>query len=203
MNRYVASWERLSEAMNRVTATGITEAEAKSDLCRSISDGAVKIRLGLGRHATNGMTAHGTTVNGEDVEIPPQLSAGDMDWNNSRPLAPWAVRRERIAHLKGRWHIEWIEVSREGVIGAFCAVDRGEIRRAAKPLHEYKGSVRGKGQPALEAARRAIEKAYSSNPDQATEPNKHFCRRVRDVLKQTGSRSVSDTTILRAAGRRK
>jgi hypothetical protein len=42
---YVAEWELLSEAANRVmTMTGLSKDQAQNDICRAIADGAVRIR---------------------------------------------------------------------------------------------------------------------------------------------------------------
>jgi hypothetical protein len=157
MNRYVSIWDRLPDAVRCGMAAGYTEAEAQSDLCRSISDGAVKIRLGLGRNATNGMKAHGTTVNGEDVEIPLQLSAGDIDWNNSRPLAPWAVRRERMPHLARAgcyWHIERMEVLRNDVTRLFGAAQGAHEQTVRKGTQRVRGGSSPGREPTAESARR-------------------------------------------------
>ncbi|HWN52979.1 MAG TPA: hypothetical protein VNO18_24715, partial [Xanthobacteraceae bacterium] len=175
MNRYVTGWERLLNAVKRVMATGPTEAEAKSDLCRAISDRAVAIRLQPRENATTGMTARGTVLNGEDVYIPAHLSAGDIDWNNSHPLKPWAVRRERIPHLKGHWHIEWIEVSGSDVTRILCDAPGGQEQRPRSGAQRG----RGKSRPALERACDAIKELYPDGvPAQAVEPNANLCRHV-------------------------
>ena len=63
---------------------------------------------------------------------------------------------------------------------------------------------RGKSQPSLERARRAIKELYPDGvPGQATEPNASLCRQVSVKLKEAKLPNVSDDTILRAAGRRK
>jgi hypothetical protein len=65
-------------------------------------------------------------------------------------------------------------------------------------------SSQRKHRPTFERAKGIIEEIYPDGPpDQATEPNAVLCRRVSDKLKAAGLRSVSDDTILRAAGRRK
>ena len=57
---------------------------------------------------------------------------------------------------------------------------------------------------ALERASRAVRSLYPDGvPDQVTLPNKTLCREVSDWLKSKPLPSVSDPTILRAAGRRK
>lgn len=52
-------------------------------------------------------------------------------------------------------------------------------------------------------AREAINEIYSGGvPEQATEPNKILCHKVRQRLNDKGLLEVSNETILRAAGRR-
>jgi hypothetical protein len=82
---YVPRWESLLEAINRMVARGLAEADAKSVLCNGIADRKIEVQLQLGRNATNSMVS-GEPLTGEDVQIPAQLSPGDMDWLNSRPL---------------------------------------------------------------------------------------------------------------------
>jgi hypothetical protein len=63
---------------------------------------------------------------------------------------------------------------------------------------------RGKSQPSLERARRALKELYPEGAlDQATVPNAILFKRVGKYLKQADLLGVSDDTILRAAGRRK
>src|SRR5215831_15649770 len=50
---YISPWERLSAATERVMgATGRSRDEVRTDICRAIADGAVKIQGKLGRHTT-------------------------------------------------------------------------------------------------------------------------------------------------------
>jgi hypothetical protein len=139
-------------------AAGHTEAEAQSDLCHAICDRAVKVRLHLGKNATTGMKAYGTVVNGEDVEIPTQLSAGDMDWNNSRPLKPWPLRRERMPHLTFRggcyWHIERMEVSGNDVTRLLGAAQGAHEQTARKGTQRVRGGSSPAREPTAESARR-------------------------------------------------
>jgi hypothetical protein len=199
MNRYVADWERLAESVKRLMATGLTEDEAKSDLCCAIADGAVEIRLRLRQDATTGRSAGETTLTGADVIIPTRLGTADMDWNNSRPLKSWLVRLGRADGLKGYWDIEWIEVSRAAVTRIFCEAQGGHEHKARNGRPRLR-----KSSPALQRACQAIDELYPNRvPEQAAEPNGTLCRRVSEKLKQAGLPQVSNDTILRAAGRRK
>jgi hypothetical protein len=65
-------------------------------------------------------------------------------------------------------------------------------------------STRSRSRPALERALGAIRKLYPTGvPAEAAVPHKHLCQRVAKKLKQEDLPSVSNDTILRAAGRRK
>ncbi len=71
---------------------------------------------------------------------------------------------------------------------------------------DHQPSVRSrfKSSPTKDRAQNAMNELYpQGTPDQATEPNAQLCRRVSQKLKESGLPSVSNDTILRAAGRRK
>jgi hypothetical protein len=70
--------------------------------------------------------------------------------------------------------------------------------RASKPPQP------SRRRPTLERARGVIKELYPNGvPDQATEPNAILCRKVGSWLKNNNTAEVSDSTILRAAHRRK
>jgi hypothetical protein len=197
---YVPAWERLSAAIIRVmAAAGLSKDQAKADICRAIADGAVKIRGKLERHTTKHFRSN-TVLEGKDFHIPPEIKSEHLDWERSRPMKPWLVRRGASA-LPGHWDLEWIELFRTDVTNVLCtAGKRGE---PAQHASSEKGAT-SRSRPALERARGAIRELYPQGvPGQAAEPNVHLCRRVGEKLKKDGLPGVSDDTILRAAGRRK
>jgi hypothetical protein len=188
-------WVRLSDALTAVMSAGLTESDAKQLICNGIADLAIAIQLGLRKHSTRSTTAHGKRLSGADMEIPAYLQSQDFDFENSRPIKPWAVAREKIAHLAGYWIIDWIELSR---------ADLTNLTNATKCPNERPPQRRRKTQAAREAARRAIIALYPNGvSDQITESNGKLCQRVGAKLKELKLRSASDDTILRAAGRRK
>lgn len=202
--QYLPKWERLASALTRVTSGGITENDAKRAICSAIADGVIAIRLALRKHATKGTTAHGKVLGGADVEIPARLEPQDVDFENSRPLKPWVVKRERIAHLAGYWDVDWVELFSADVTNVLIPVGYGNQTSAASNPHERRPRPHQKTQPKRQRAQRAVKALYPDGvPDQATEPNGNLCQRVGEKLKELGLRDVSNDTILRAAGRRK
>jgi len=201
VRRPIRTWERLLDALNRVTAAGVIEDEAKRGICDGIADGRIKIRLTLRKHTVKAITAHGKILDGADVEIPARIEPQQMDFENSRPLGQWCVKRERIRHLAGYWEIEWIEVFSDHVTELLIPA-----RTPSGPTGSQGSSLgrRPRSQTGQEAARRAIAALYGDGPpDQAAEPNASLCRRVGQKLRELGLPEVSNDTILRAANRRR
>jgi hypothetical protein len=109
-----------------------------------------------GRNARTFMNAHGTVLDGKDVEIPTRLCPDDFDWNNSRPIQPWAVRRDRSRQLSFGgcyWHIDCIEVSKSDLLRLFC-----------EPQAQNSTCVRGAGGPAKEPAVVPLGRRRGRNP---------------------------------------
>jgi hypothetical protein len=97
----VPPWERLSDAIARVMAeAGLSRDEAQTRICRAIADGAVKIRGKLGRHTTTGFRASNTVLEERDFHIAPEIKPEHLDWEQSRPVKPWVVRREAFRELE-------------------------------------------------------------------------------------------------------
>src|SRR5437660_3477638 len=91
---YISEWERLSDALARVTAaTGLSQDEVRTDICQAIADGAIKIQCKLGRHTTKNLTASKRVLEGTVFQIPTKIKSEDLDWERSRPVKPWEVRR--------------------------------------------------------------------------------------------------------------
>jgi len=200
---YIRDWQGLPDALKSVASKDSSDDDAKRDICNAIADQKIKIRLSLRRHTSKLMTSRGRWLTNEEVEIPSPLEPEDFDFENSRPIKPWAVRREKIPHLAGYWHIERIELSKSDVEKLLIS-SAGSSSAASIPHQPASGPHR-KSQTAREGAHRAIREVYPGGvvPDQAAEPNATWCRRVGAKLKQLGLPDVSDDTILRAAGRRR
>ncbi len=198
---YVSDWEQLPDVLKRVmTATGQSTEEAQTDICRAVSDGAIKVQAKLGKHATRPMHSRDIILNGQAFQIPSDLKPGELDWQASCPLQPWYVRRG--AHkLPGHWHLEWMRLSTADVTNVLCTVGTGS---GSTPPSEHSVEVKARSRPARMRIERAIKALYPDGlPEQDAEPNKILCQRVADWLKNNSFPHVSDDTILRAAGRRK
>jgi hypothetical protein len=198
---YASQWERLPETLQRLMAAGLPEESAKSGLCAAIADRAIKIRLQLDRHTTTGMTHRTVSFTGEDIQIPLDLNPADMDFQNSRPLKPWFIPREKHPGLKGWWHIKQIEVCGPDVTSVLLPTAVDTLPRgpdAPKPPR------RPKTPTGRERAREVIRGLYPDGvPDQSRVPNSSLCKAVATRIKELGLPEVSDDTMLRAAGRRK
>ena len=190
---YTPDWEPLADALKRVMAAGVSEDEAKLDLCRAVADLKIRVRVRIGKYARKGQV-----FAGGNVEVPTHLAPHDFDWELSRPLAQWEIGPqpgERWGRGWEKWPLDLIELSTADVANVLC----GGAPQLAPP-HES----RGKSRPAIERAQAAIRVLYPDGvPDQATEPNATLCGRVGAELKDSKLPAVSDDTILRAAGRRK
>lgn len=190
------SWMRLSEALTDVKSMPLSEGDAKRFICNAIADLKIKVQLGLLRHATRHATAHGKRVLGANVDIPADLEPQHLDFENSRPLGTWFVRREQKSYTPGRWEFDWIELDREDLAKLVRSIGVAVERRPLQP--------RRKAQTAREGARRAVLALFpNGNPDQVTVPNTNLCKCVGAKMKEMGLPNISDDTILRAAGRRK
>ena len=133
-------------------------------------------------------------------EIPPTIKPDDLDWEQSRPLKPWIVRRGSHP-LPGSWNLYWIELSRTDIASVLCAPTK---RGDAEHLTSGTKQRTAKGRPNFERAKRAVDELYPDGPpEQAALPNMQLLAQVGQKLKNQRLPSVSNDTILRAAGRRR
>jgi hypothetical protein len=106
---YTSKWEPLLAACERAMTTGgISKEEAQSDLCQAIADGVVAIRVKLRKHASGMHSSH--VLEGKDFESIATLKPEEFDWDRSRPVNPWFVKRG-VYSPHGYWQIETIELS--------------------------------------------------------------------------------------------
>src|SRR2546430_1867487 len=94
-------------------------------------------------------------LKGEAFEIKTEIKPEELDWENSRPVKPWRVRRGAF-EPPGPWDLEWIELCRSDVTKAFglAGGEGGPAERATKK------SPSSKKRPASERATRALDELY-------------------------------------------
>jgi hypothetical protein len=194
---YTPDWEPLADALKRVRATGVSEDEAKTDLCRAVADRRIDVRVTI---AATDYGMRGKVFSDGNVGVPAHLKPGDLDWVQSRPFAQWPIgpRPGQQYAWIGGWvnrPLDLIELSTPDVMDVLCNGNRAHARPQ---------QARGQSRHKIERAQAAIRTLYPNGvPDQASEPNVTLCRRVGEKLKESQLPDVSDDTILRAAGRRK
>jgi hypothetical protein len=82
---YVPDWGRLTDALKRITAVGVSDDEARHDISHAIADGKIRVRVTIAERTSD----IARTLTGAQVKPPPHLMPDDFDWQNSRPLRPW------------------------------------------------------------------------------------------------------------------
>jgi hypothetical protein len=171
-------------------ATGASEEEAKTDLCRAVADRKIAVQVRI--------AGTDRVFSGGNVDVPRHLRPGDLDWVQSRPLAQWPIGPRPGQHYFWNWQerpLDLIELWTRDVMDVLCNGNNAQAR-PQRP--------RRKSWPAIERAQDAIQALYPDGvPNQSTEPNKYLCRKVSEKLEELKLPKVSDDTILRAAGRRK
>jgi hypothetical protein len=199
---YISRWELLPAACEQVmTAAGLARDEAQKDIGQMVADGVVEIRVKLREHATRPMRSS-EVLDGKVFDIPTPLKPEDFDWEQSRPLKPWFVRRGAYS-LPGFWHIARIELCRSDVTNALStAAPPGE------PSAHAGGEARAASRsgPALESNAVGLEHVSSSRrgPGAAgparrrgARPQKfeQTCAAMRDDLQQ-GRRTPAELTTM-------
>ena len=164
---YTPDWESLAVALERVMATGVIEDEAKTDLCRAVADGKIRVRLKVDASASH---IGGRVLFGDNISVPPHLTPGDFDWVQSQPRNRWQVGPNAPQHYTVVWWswqpqpIELIELATADVQDIFGSpkplTKRGatsrEEMRAARTLRDL--LVKNKDITVEEAFRRCLEK---------------------------------------------
>jgi hypothetical protein len=123
---YIPDWEPLADALKRVMATGASEEEAKTDLCRAVADGKIRVRVRIA-------TSHykrGSVFSGGNVVVPAHLAPRDFDWARSRPIAQWRIGPRIGEHYF--WNsenlpLDFIELWTADVAQVLCNRDGDEL----------------------------------------------------------------------------
>jgi hypothetical protein len=209
---YIPDWEPLADVL--VMATGITEDEAKADLCRAVADRKIDVRVRIGSSHSKG----GRFFSNGNVGIPSHLRPGDLDWEQSCPLKPWSIGPRLGEHYVwiGGWEtvpIDLIELATADVARVLCDANcPNEIRAQNLTRDQHHHPRHQRWSPKLDRALEAINECYPDGiPNQSDEPNVNLCRKVGEKIAELARRKgldpgklvVGDDTILRAARRRK
>ena len=84
---YTPKWTKLGDALEYIVATGVSELQAKTELCQAVADRVLTKRV---RIADSDYSLGGTFLEGElRVDMPFELSPEDFDWAASRPTKKW------------------------------------------------------------------------------------------------------------------
>jgi hypothetical protein len=193
---YTPDWEPLADALSRVIATGASEDEAKTDLCRAVADRKIGVRVAIAA-SDHGM--RGKVFCNGNVGVPPHLGPGDLDWVRSRPLAQWSIGPKLGEHYAwfGGWENRWldlIELSTGDVMNVLCG--------GADPSARRVGGVSKSG---LGAKARGIAEAISQLwPNQFPKglSAKDRNNLIIDRMKQNGSSIPSERAIQRVLQKR-
>jgi hypothetical protein len=155
-------------------ATGLSEEQAKTDLCRAMADQKIGVRVRVA--TTTGHYLRGKIFSNGNVCVPPHLSVSEFDWVGSRPLTRWLIGPrlgEHYAWLSG-WEsqpLDLVELWTAGVIEVLGGkegeknttrnlADRGQRRTSlAARLAEELKVLYPQGRPvkANEVIRRELE----------------------------------------------
>jgi hypothetical protein len=102
MPRYIRSWRRLDEALADGMKAGLTESDAKQDICDAIADRVIDFRAmvelevedddgGLPgyRNDKSQSRIEGCWLASRQVKIPARLKPPDFNWEHSSPKDEW------------------------------------------------------------------------------------------------------------------
>ena len=112
---YTPDWEPIAHALKRVMAIGMSEDEAKTDLCRAMADRKIDVRVTI--------AATGQVFWDGNVGVPPHLKPSDLNWVHSRPFAQWPIGPRPGEHYTWNWRdrpIDLIELSTSDVSRILC-----------------------------------------------------------------------------------
>src|SRR5262245_12305364 len=107
-------------------ATGASEEEAKTDLCRAVADGKVRVRV---RTATSHHKG-ARVFSDANVAVPVHLAPHDFDWARSRPIARWRIGPKLGEHYfwdSENLPLDFIELWRADVAQLLCNPDGGKV----------------------------------------------------------------------------
>src|SRR5262245_35006041 len=103
-------------------ATGASEEEAKTNLCRAVADGKIRVRVRIAKR--------GSVFSGGNVGVPAHLAPRDFDWARSRPIAQWRIGPRLGEHYfwdSENLPLDFIELWTADVAQVLCNRDGDEL----------------------------------------------------------------------------
>jgi hypothetical protein len=132
---YTPDWEALADVLQRVKSTGLTEDEARRDVCLALSDQKIRVQV---RIADTEAGMRGETRSA-GIVVPRDLAPDDFDWVLSRPLKPWLIGPASVAEhyfsvsgTESR-RIALIKLFRADVTNVLCGGERANNNFEKKP----------------------------------------------------------------------
>jgi hypothetical protein len=185
---HTPNWEPLADALNRVTATGVSEDEAKTNLCRAVADRKIDVRV---RIAATDHGTRGRVFSDGNVGVPPHLGHSDFDWVQSRPFAQWPIGPKRGEHYAwiGGWQnhpLDLIELSTADVVEILCSGADAKISSATAGIET--------------AASNALASHLKRNPNLKRAEAVEWCRATGYKLSDRGFQSRVWPTARAQAG---
>jgi hypothetical protein len=167
-------WLRMLDAALLIAAANRIElAVAKVRLLNAMSGGRIEFQA---------FRQIGLELKPITVAMPRRLTPDGIDWNNSRPFAPWEGT--------GAWRwvslhpLDLIEVCRADVIRVLCCAGSGQVRLVVDAPAPDAPIRRRKRSPEVERANHALTAIYPQGvPDQATVRDNKLNDQVNDWLR--------------------
>jgi hypothetical protein len=197
---YVPEWERLSDALKRVMAVGLSKHEAQRDICRAFPDIDVRhpariVTSTIFDHRWNNEFASGYR------EIERQLRDGvrrlnlsdvkprDLLWSESRFKRPFLFEPgwDGYPGPPRRWRV-WIELRSVDVTNKLCTGGTAGPNDAGAPAATEPAVFRALARTET-AAIRALAGRLKGNPDLVRDDAAAWCREQGFVLTGRGFQS--------------
>jgi len=119
---------------------------------------------------------------GASIKVPPHLTPGTFDWENSRPLNPWPVRP------RGGRPDDWRSFSRPAVLIELSVSDiRNALCDGDQPNDKAEQPNATAGQESI--AIKALASQLQNNPDLKREDAAEWCREKGYILSDRGFRN--------------
>jgi hypothetical protein len=115
---YIPKWEPLAGALKRMMDSGVSEDQAKLDICLAVADRAVAVRVTVDDRYEDVLEK---ILEGDQVQVPRRLEPDQFEWADSRTRDRWDARPPTTGpHGRWRW-IALVELLVEDVTRVLLA----------------------------------------------------------------------------------